>query len=82
MARKHTVVVASATDPGLEQLRSRRDDAESVYTAAAAERDLVELDAVRQRLRRAGVEVVESQPGALAPALADAYLALKAAGRL
>ncbi|SDN07388.1 DUF58 domain-containing protein [Actinomyces ruminicola] len=82
MARKHTVVVASATDPGLEQLRSRRDDAESVYTAAAAERDLVELDAVRQRLRRAGVEVVEAQPGALAPALADAYLALKAAGRL
>ncbi|NDR52578.1 DUF58 domain-containing protein [Actinomyces sp. 565] len=82
MARKHTVVVASATDPGLEHLRSRRDDAESVYTAAAAERELVELSAVRARLRRAGVEVVEEQPGALAPALADAYLALKAAGRL
>ncbi|WP_103063622.1 DUF58 domain-containing protein [Actinomyces qiguomingii] len=82
MARKHTVVVASATDPGLERLRSRRDDAESVYTAAAAERDLVELDAVRTRLRRAGVEVVEAGPGALPPALADTYLALKAAGRL
>ncbi|WP_136193422.1 DUF58 domain-containing protein [Actinomyces procaprae] len=82
IARKHTVVVGSATDPGLERLRSRRDDAESAYTAAAAERDLVELDAVRTRLRRAGVEVVEAQPGALAPELADTYLALKAAGRL
>ncbi|MDO4899403.1 DUF58 domain-containing protein [Actinomyces sp.] len=82
LARKHTVAVASATDPGLDRLRSRREDTESVYTAAAAERDLVELDAVRARLRRSGVEVVEAEPGALAPALADTYLALKAAGRL
>ncbi|RAX21268.1 MULTISPECIES: DUF58 domain-containing protein [unclassified Actinomyces] len=82
MARKHTVAVASATDPGLERLRSRRDDAGTVYTAAAAERDLVELNALRGRLRRAGVEVVEAPPAGLAPALADTYLALKAAGRL
>ncbi|MDU0349766.1 DUF58 domain-containing protein [Actinomyces sp. MRS3W] len=82
LARQHTVVVASATDPGLERLRSQHDDAENVYIAAAAERDLVELDAISARLRRAGVEVVEAAPGALAPALADTYLALKAAGRL
>ena len=82
MARDHAVVLASATDPGLEELRRRRSDAEAVYTAAAAERDLVELDAVRARLRRGGVEVVRAEPGDLAPRLADAYLMLKAAGRL
>ena len=82
MARDHTVVLASATDPGLEELRRRRSDAEAVYTAAAAERDLVELDAVRTRLRRGGIEVVRAEPGDLAPRLADAYLMLKAAGRL
>lgn len=82
LARSHMVVVASALDPGLAELRSERADGESVYVAAAAERDLVELDAVRTRLRRAGVEVVEAEPSRLPPELADAYLALKAAGRL
>lgn len=82
LATDHTLVVACATDPGLEVLRQTRADAESAYTAAAAEHDLVELDAVRQRLLRAGAEVVQAPPGSLAPALADTYLALKAAGRL
>ena len=33
-------------------------------------------------LRRRGVEVVDAPPESFAPAVADAYLALKAAGRL
>jgi hypothetical protein len=33
-------------------------------------------------LARSGVEVVEAPPDTIAPALADRYLALKAAGRL
>ncbi|MCW2608632.1 MAG: hypothetical protein JWO60_3325, partial [Frankiales bacterium] len=33
-------------------------------------------------LRRRGVEVVDAPPATLAPAVADAYLSLKAAGRL
>ena len=37
---------------------------------------------MRARLRRGGVEVVRAEPGDLAPRLADAYLMLKAAGRL
>ncbi|MCL3778654.1 MULTISPECIES: DUF58 domain-containing protein [unclassified Actinomyces] len=82
MAREHTVLLASVTDPDLEALRRARADADSVYTAAAAERDLLELAAVRERLRRAGVEVVEALPGRLAPRVADTYLALKRAGRL
>ncbi|WP_194784470.1 DUF58 domain-containing protein [Actinomyces haliotis] len=82
IVREHTVLLASATDPELAALSARRTDSESAYVAAAAEQDLLELAAARDRLRRAGAEVVEASPETLAPALADAYLALKAAGRL
>ncbi|MGK2348335.1 DUF58 domain-containing protein [Actinomyces sp. W5033] len=82
LAREHTVVLASVTDPDLESLRRERTEAGSVYTAAAAERDLIELAGVRQLLRRAGVEVVEAVPELLAPRVADTYLDLKRAGRL
>jgi len=37
---------------------------------------------VQDRLRRGGIEVVEAPAVRLAPAMADSYLALKAAGRL
>ena len=74
--------MASAMDPELEAVRGTRETADEVYLAAAAERAVVEGDAVQARLRRRGVEVVEAAPATLAPALADAYLALKAAGRL
>lgn len=82
IVREHTVLLASATDPELAALSARRTDSESAYVAAAAEQDLLELAAARDRLRRAGAEVVEASPETLAPALADAYLALKVAGRL
>ena len=48
LAREHTVVLASALDPELEELRSTRDDTNSVYVAASAEKDLVEMHAVRR----------------------------------
>ncbi|MCK6212070.1 DUF58 domain-containing protein [Georgenia sp. EYE_87] len=78
----HTVVLASASDPEVAALRADRSSADAVYDAAAAERGELERDAVALRLRRRGVEVVEAAPDDLAPALADTYLALKAAGRL
>lgn len=82
LAQRHTVVLASATDPALEGLRRQGRDAETVYVAAAADKELADIEAVGQRLRRSGVEVVEAPDQLLAPALADAYLDLKAAGRL
>ena len=82
VARDHTVILASPTDPELADLRADSADSEAVYTAAAAEHDVIELDRMRRRLRRYGIEVVEAEPGRIAPALADAYLSLKAAGRL
>ncbi|MFH5824150.1 DUF58 domain-containing protein [Georgenia sp. AZ-5] len=82
LTRDHTVVLASAADPEVEAMRRDRSDSEAVFDAAAAERTGLEREAVAVRLRRRGVEVVEAGPDDLAPALADTYLALKAAGRL
>ncbi len=59
-----------------------RGEAALVYAAAAAERARAERARVSAELQRRGVIVVDAPPGRLPPALADAYLALKAAGRL
>ncbi|MGO1582055.1 MAG: DUF58 domain-containing protein [Actinomycetaceae bacterium] len=82
MARDHTVVVASTEDPSVEELRTDRADSSAVYDAAAAERVGIERDAVATRVRQAGADVMQGLPDQIAPRLADAYLALKAAGRL
>lgn len=82
LARDHVVVLASAADPVLAELRTGRENSGEVFAAAAAERTALERAAVGEALRRRGVEVVEALPDDLAPALADTYLALKAAGRL
>ena len=82
LTRDHQVVLASATDPQAEEIRTDRRSAEAIFDAAAAERAALERQAVAGELRRRGVEVVEGPPQDLPPALADVYLALKAAGRL
>lgn len=82
LARDHQVIVASATDPGTDELRRSRESSAEVFDAAAAERADLERAALAARLRRTGAEVVERLPDELPPALADTYLALKAAGRL
>ncbi|WP_432507615.1 DUF58 domain-containing protein [Kineococcus arenarius] len=82
LAARHTVVLAAVDDPSLLQLARARADAEQVYTAAAAETAAAEREATAALLARLGVEVVHAAPDELAPALADRYLALKAAGRL
>lgn len=82
LASRHQVVLASVRDPEVERLRTGREDVSALFDAAAAERTELERLAVAQRLRSHGVEVVDALPDDLAPRLADAYLALKAAGRL
>ncbi|MGB3286726.1 MAG: DUF58 domain-containing protein, partial [Mycolicibacter algericus] len=52
------------------------------YDAGAAERARNDRRALATRLRRSGVQVIDAPPDDLAPALADAYLAMKAAGQL
>jgi uncharacterized protein (DUF58 family) len=82
LSAKHRVVVASLTDPRVDQLAAGRSDAAAVYDAAAAERSRIDRAAIASRLRHSGVEVIDAPPTDLAPALADRYLAMKASGRL
>ncbi|MEV4901784.1 DUF58 domain-containing protein [Citricoccus sp. NPDC055426] len=82
LTARHQVVVASVADPQLAQMARVRDDAETTFRAAAAERAGLERRAAARELEMLGVEVVDEAPHVLPPALADTYLRLKAAGRL
>lgn len=82
VASRHELLVGSVADPRVASLAAARGDAASVYGAAAAERAIGERERVAAELARLGATVVDAAPEALPPALADAYLTLKAAGRL
>jgi uncharacterized protein (DUF58 family) len=82
LASRYRLLVAATADPRLAELASARGAPTAVYQAAAAERARTERARVAALLTRRGVDVVDAPPGQLAPALADAYLTLKAAGRL
>ena len=82
LTERHTVLVASIADPRIAEMASARGDINAVYEAAAAARTQLERKQTGDRLRRHGVVVVDALPTELAPALADAYLALKSTGRL
>ena len=82
LTRRHTVVVASVTDPDVVAATRDRARSDDVYRAASAERALLDVSRVSAAMRQTGAEVVTTPPAELPPALADTYLALKAAGRL
>ena len=82
LTRRHTVLVAAVSDPRVDELAADRSDPAAAYAAAAAERARADRRTTAGQLRRRGVVVVDAGPDHLAPALADAYLDLKAAGRL
>jgi len=82
LTRTHTVVVAAVTDPDVVEATTQRQGSDEVYRAASAERALLDVARVATAMRQTGAEVVTAPPADLPPALADRYLALKAAGRL
>lgn len=82
VATRHELLVGAVTDPRIAELAGGRGSASAVYSAAAAARSLTQRSGVSAQLTRLGVTVVDAPPARLAPALADAYLALKGAGRL
>ncbi|MGW6456213.1 DUF58 domain-containing protein [Streptomyces sp. NPDC055078] len=82
LTQRHTVLVASVADPHIQQMSTSRGNAETVYAAAAATQSQAQRRRTAEQLQRHGVTVVDATPDDLAPALADAYLSLKAAGRL
>lgn len=82
LTQRHTVLVASVADPHIARMAASRGNVEAVYEAASAAQAQTERQRTAEQLRRHGVTVVDATPDDLAPALADAYLALKAAGQL
>lgn len=82
LTRRHTVLVSSVADPAVLEATLDRADRDSVYRAASAERAMLDTARVSAAIRRLGADVVTGAPETLPPALADRYIALKAAGRL
>lgn len=82
LTHRHTVLIASVADPRLAEMAAARGTADAVYGAAAAEHDRLARARVSEHLRRRGAHVVDEPPADLPPAVADAYLELKAAGQL
>ena len=82
LTARHQVLLAAVADPRVAEMAAGRGDPAAIYAAAAAVAAQAERSRIAALLRRHGVEVVDAPPDRLPPALADAYLNLKAAGRL
>jgi uncharacterized protein (DUF58 family) len=87
LTRKHVVLIAAVADPQVLAMASplasdHGTDARAAYDMAAAERSLAQQRHVTALLRRLDVEVVDAGPAEFASKVSDAYLAMKAAGRL
>jgi uncharacterized protein (DUF58 family) len=82
LTSRHTVLLASVGDARLDEMAAGRGEVDAVYAAAAAERARADRRLVTEELRKRGVGVVDATPDTFASAVADAYLSLKAAGRL
>ncbi|WP_327683647.1 DUF58 domain-containing protein [Streptomyces sp. NBC_00467] len=82
LTQRHTVLVAAVADPHIQEMSAARGDVEAVYDAAAGTQSQAQRRRTAEQLQRHGVIVVDATPDNLAPALADTYLALKAAGKL
>ena len=82
LVSRNLIMIAAVSDPRLAEMAAARGDAASMYDAAAAEGALAQRQRISALLRRQGVQVVDAPPGRLPSALADAYLEVKASGRL
>ena len=82
LTARHRVVIASVSDPGVQQMALERSDADEVYAAAAAERTILLRQRTSAALERLGVTVLDEPPDVLPLALVDHYLMLKGRGLL
>lgn len=78
-ARRHVPLAVTLRDTDLDALvRGVPAGASAAYEQAAAEELLLERDAALARMRRDGVQVLDSEPRAVAVAAVDRYLEIKA----
>ena len=82
LSKRHTVLVASATDPDEIRARNGREDAESVFLAASASLAERSDAAGAADVRLAGALTLQASAGLLPARTADRYIELKKSGRL
>ena len=83
IARNHVVVIAAVQDPAVVTwAQGAASTDEHVYRKVAALGALEERRRTVVRLQRLGATVIDAPPRALPMQLADAYLRVKATGRL
>jgi uncharacterized protein (DUF58 family) len=83
LASRHIVLVGAVSDPDvLRWAEAVPTEARTAYRKASAMSTLDHRDRTAGRLRGLGATVIDAGPGRLAGALADAYLHVKATGRL
>ena len=82
LSKRHTVLVASATDPDELRARKGRADAEEVFLAASAALAQRADEAGAQDARTAGALTLQVSADLLPARTADRYIELKKAGRL
>jgi uncharacterized protein (DUF58 family) len=82
LVSRNQVMIAAVADPRVAEMAAARGDVGRLYDAAAAEGAQAQRRRISALLRRQGVSVVDAPPDRLPSALADAYLDLKATGRL
>ncbi|MBI4883251.1 MAG: DUF58 domain-containing protein [Actinobacteria bacterium] len=84
ITRRHLVVVAAVNDPAVDNWAAgaAHQWVGEAYREAAAVNILQQRVRATARLRAAGAVVIDAAPGRLAVELVDAYLELKASGRL
>jgi uncharacterized protein (DUF58 family) len=83
VVRRHLVIAAGVRDPDVTRWAAgSATEPETAYRKAAAAAALARRGETAARLSAAGAMVVDAAPGRLAARLADAYLQVKATGRL
>ncbi len=82
LSSRHKVLVAAVADPRVAEMAAERGAADRGLQRRGRDQCAGQARAGQRLLRRYGAEVVDAPPDRLPPALADAYLSLKAAGRL
>ena len=83
LARRHVPLCLSVKDPALAHLlETPPPDAETAYQHAVASELLLEREAVKRRVGRDGVSVVDVEANELSLAAVNKYLEVKARGSL
>jgi uncharacterized protein (DUF58 family) len=83
LVARHRVLIAAVHDQALRDLATTAPErASAIYDIAAGTRGLAERHRIASALTRDGVDVLDCPADTFASQVTDAYLALKAAGRL